>query len=353
MKNFQEIFPEEIIKYTGWECVQFFEMKSIEECVEAAKKLNPMESEGFVVCDGKFNRVKIKSPQYVALAQSSEKKGITDKRIIEIIRLNESEEFLGYFPHFTEKYKNKKRIYDGLCEFLTKLHSEFKDLELNEFKKQVSIKCPDWSNILIYFQSKNIKSIQDALRNMDIQKLEPLVEKFELIMISDDLENLLKNNNHQDDKRKELKELLMTIFKDNIGEFGSIVYGTDVKNSSFDFYLIEPVQNVEQKIELISKDVLLKDKMIEFKYKDVKCLLSLENPKEKVEETQKLLSKNMKKLIKILKILTSNNGYEIQEKVLKMKKIDKDSNAQLLFKFIKIYKEEMKELSKIETEIKK
>ena len=35
-------------------------------------ELDPLQSEGFVVCDANFNRVKVKSPQYVALAHLEE-----------------------------------------------------------------------------------------------------------------------------------------------------------------------------------------------------------------------------------------------------------------------------------------
>jgi len=43
-------------------------MKDLIEVVSASKKLNPALAEGFVVCDANFNRLKIKSPSYVALA---------------------------------------------------------------------------------------------------------------------------------------------------------------------------------------------------------------------------------------------------------------------------------------------
>lgn len=72
-----------------------FEYKSLPEVVDAAKTLNPHFREGFVVCDHRFNRVKvstcahshialetslthksslqIKAPQYVALAHLTRK----------------------------------------------------------------------------------------------------------------------------------------------------------------------------------------------------------------------------------------------------------------------------------------
>jgi hypothetical protein len=41
--------------------------ESFEAAVAASKELNPFLNEGFVLCDKKFFRVKIKSPEYVAL----------------------------------------------------------------------------------------------------------------------------------------------------------------------------------------------------------------------------------------------------------------------------------------------
>lgn len=80
--------------------------KSLEDVVASAKKLDPgrytiklkmlkIRSEGFVVRDGNFNRVKVKSPQYVCMSLMSwkDKDGLNKRRMLEIVRSNEGATF--------------------------------------------------------------------------------------------------------------------------------------------------------------------------------------------------------------------------------------------------------------------
>jgi hypothetical protein len=109
---------------------------------EAAKGINPHFREGFVVCDHRFNRLKvrvcpnvkrvrwnlnvcvwvcvsgtrdmqIKSPMYVALAHLTrkDKSALNKRRMLDIVRHNEGGEFLTYFPQWTSLYNQVKERY--------------------------------------------------------------------------------------------------------------------------------------------------------------------------------------------------------------------------------------------------
>ena len=82
---------------------------TLKECIEAASQLG-CDEEGYVVVDKNYNRIKVKSPLYVALAHTSQ--GITTSgNVIEIIKKNEQFEFLSYFPEYAEVFeKLKSRI---------------------------------------------------------------------------------------------------------------------------------------------------------------------------------------------------------------------------------------------------
>jgi len=74
-----------------------------------------------VVVDKYFNRVKVKSPLYVALNHLSQ--GVTTHgNIVEIIRKNEQDEFLSYFPEFHEVFK---KIINRIDAFITKQTAMF------------------------------------------------------------------------------------------------------------------------------------------------------------------------------------------------------------------------------------
>ena len=94
-----------------------FPLRSIDDCVKAANELD-CNNEGFVVCDKNFNRVKIKSPTYVALHHMKNNGVLSYERGIEIVRGNELEEVLTYFPEFKDHLEQIKEKYDFLVSRL-------------------------------------------------------------------------------------------------------------------------------------------------------------------------------------------------------------------------------------------
>ena len=94
-----------------------FPLGSIDDCVKAANELD-CNNEGFVVCDKNFNRVKIKSPTYVALHHMRNNGVLSYERGIEIVRGNELEEVVTYFPEFKEHLEQIKEKYDLLVSRL-------------------------------------------------------------------------------------------------------------------------------------------------------------------------------------------------------------------------------------------
>jgi len=94
-----------------------FPLKSIDECIAAAEKLD-CNNEGYVVCDKNFNRVKVKSPTYVALHHIKNNNVLSFVRGVEIVRKNELEEILTYFPEFAEHLNKIKEDYDAFISEL-------------------------------------------------------------------------------------------------------------------------------------------------------------------------------------------------------------------------------------------
>lgn len=84
----------------NWPLVKVWKLGSLEEVLTAVKELNPIENEGFVVVDKYFNRVKIKSPQYVALHHLRDK--FTTRGIMYLWKAGEVDEVLTYFPENKE-----------------------------------------------------------------------------------------------------------------------------------------------------------------------------------------------------------------------------------------------------------
>lgn len=97
---------------------ELFRLGTLKEVEEAAERLDA-DHEGFVVCDGDFRRVKVKSTTYCHLHHLRGEGGTPSfERGIEIVRKNELDEVLAYFPEFREHLERIKSDLDDLVERL-------------------------------------------------------------------------------------------------------------------------------------------------------------------------------------------------------------------------------------------
>ena len=107
---------------------EVFPLKSIDECLAATKDM-PWDEEGYVVCDGKFNRVKVKSPSYLAVHRLKGNGVMSYARAIDLVRTNEIDEVLAYFPEFKEALLDCKARFWKLVEDSEKEWDEYKKID--------------------------------------------------------------------------------------------------------------------------------------------------------------------------------------------------------------------------------
>merc|ERR1712137_201531 len=100
----------------GWPVVNQFQPPALPEetnpvwtldkVILEASKLSPTKSEGFVVCDKNYHRLKVKSPAYVALSLLSIKNpdDMNAKHILQICKAEEGSEFLAYYPQWEKTF---------------------------------------------------------------------------------------------------------------------------------------------------------------------------------------------------------------------------------------------------------
>lgn len=82
-----------------------FQLNTLEDTLKAAEAMSKDE-EGFVVCDIAFNRIKIKSPQYLMAARLRNNGVITRKRVLQMLLDETVDDFLAYCPQYVG-YVNK------------------------------------------------------------------------------------------------------------------------------------------------------------------------------------------------------------------------------------------------------
>lgn len=163
---------EKFAKNYNWEVVKSYDLSSFEAIVNSCKDINPMECEGYVVCDDNFNRVKVKSPQYVALHSMID--GMGPRRLLQIARTNDSEEFLSYFEEYRAEFDIIKIKYHALASELEKQFDEIKYIaDRKEFASHaVKSRLPA---VLFTLKDKKVKTVKEYLSTMQIHHLQALL----------------------------------------------------------------------------------------------------------------------------------------------------------------------------------
>lgn len=109
MLTLEEIQPMSVFNLSHIKRPRQFPLNTLEDCLKATEQMG-YDEEGFVVVDKNWNRVKIKSPAYVAAHHLKNNGAVSRKRILEIIEQGEQDEFLGYFPEYKKYFDEIEKL---------------------------------------------------------------------------------------------------------------------------------------------------------------------------------------------------------------------------------------------------
>ena len=84
----------------------------------------PFKKEGLVAVDKNYNRVKIKSPAYLAVSYLRFNGDVTEGRIIDIIQQGESLEFLNYYPEYKNDFDQVQKKIDKYKKIIKSVITE-------------------------------------------------------------------------------------------------------------------------------------------------------------------------------------------------------------------------------------
>lgn len=103
--TFKEEVPQKIIDNMvtnpfNIKTVEKFSFSNIEDMIAIVRDFNPEDREGLVVVDKNFNRIKVKSPQYVAFNKLNDSLSTSIKGCIEVILLGKDDDIIGMMPEY-------------------------------------------------------------------------------------------------------------------------------------------------------------------------------------------------------------------------------------------------------------
>ena len=161
-----------------------FGFKTLKECIESAHSL-PYSEEGYVVLDKYFNRIKIKSLEYVNVHHLRGEGAMSEKRILDIVRQNEVAEYLIYFPEYKELFDEYKRKVDNLYKAYHLMWISFEQIKdsLNS-RKEIALFLQDAKDVydmgyIFKMIDGKIKKSCDFFADMSLDKFVDILHKYE------------------------------------------------------------------------------------------------------------------------------------------------------------------------------
>ena len=161
------------------ECVNI-SLNSLDE-IKLRFENMPFYSEGYVILDDKFNRVKMKNPAYVAAHFLKSKSG--SHHIMEIIKQNEIEEFTSTFPNKKEEVNTLVNKYNFLitnleqhCEYFLNFIKVNKEYTQKQYAEHVFFyskihNLNDFTNLFFGLKNGKIIDSLDYLNTLDNKRL--------------------------------------------------------------------------------------------------------------------------------------------------------------------------------------
>ena len=139
--------------------------------MEIAKQL-PFDEEGYVVVDKDFNRIKIKSPAYVAASHMKNNCVVTPRRVVDLIKTGEQKEFLTYYPEY-DKIITEVEEKIQKCE--TKIQELIQFVSQNKFetRKDLALYLQDKEPYLksVGFNFADGKNVDKWFMNLESEKI--------------------------------------------------------------------------------------------------------------------------------------------------------------------------------------
>ena len=156
--------------------VKCYNLHSLDDCLEYVKTMTKDE-EGFVIRDGNFNRMKLKSPEYLFAFHCNNNGAITTGRIIDMIKEEKIDDFLAYCPQYTD-HVNKVINAIGSLEFKLKMEwlyvEKYAECDRKEFANRVS--KSQYKDFLFKKYSNHNLTVYDYIISKPTSKIKEMIE---------------------------------------------------------------------------------------------------------------------------------------------------------------------------------
>lgn len=162
-------------KYNGFKQPRQYSFDTWEHCAKAAKELRDLE-EGYVL----YNQegvpcFKLKNPAYVAAHHLRGEGVLSEKRILDIILLNESDEYLTIFPEDTNTFQPYMDAYNAFKVKLDWVASFSKANREKLTQKEYAMLIKDSPLASVGFSVRQGKTVEEAINRLTSSTLHSMI----------------------------------------------------------------------------------------------------------------------------------------------------------------------------------
>lgn len=145
-----EFVEKGLVSGVGIKDIKSFKFDSVENCINTAKNLKDL-NEGYVIYQDGIPVCKVKSPAYCAV-HLLRGEGLSPKRIMNLVLINEVDEYLKYFPE-DEKYFTTYTV--ALRKLLLEIYQTYSKFEDIVDQKEYAIKVKGFAYSAVLFQARS------------------------------------------------------------------------------------------------------------------------------------------------------------------------------------------------------
>lgn len=157
----------------GYERVERLWMYGWDSVLNSSKNLPVNEGEGYVVCDNRFNRVKVKSPTYCAMHHL--KGTMSPDRLLQVVMANENLEFVSYFPEMKAELEALRDKYSILVDEISKVWLAVRGIE-NQRDFAIKVKSLDYSPVLFKLRKAPSESVASVLSTFRVELVRDMLK---------------------------------------------------------------------------------------------------------------------------------------------------------------------------------
>lgn len=141
--------------------VRSFPLSSVKEIFDSFERISPVSQEGYVVVDGKGQRIKIKHPGYVALHHA--KDGMSPKAFAEIARQGEVPEVIAAFPEFAPLLDEARAKFLTFMERCQADYDRIKDIPVQKDFALEALKTPHSAALFHLRKGKDLRELAKSV----------------------------------------------------------------------------------------------------------------------------------------------------------------------------------------------